>query len=244
MAETSATSPETGEEPGREPCEEPGDEPGDQPDDEAPDKAGERVCVGQITGVRGLKGEVCVRSFTADPEAIAGYGPLVDESGTRALRLRIVGHRKDALIVRVDGVGDRTAAEALNGIRLYVDRTVLPPPDEDEYYHADLIGLAAELVLEGGGPARPLGRVASVHDFGAGPVLELAVEGATPLLVPFSRAAVPEVDLRRGRLLVSALPGLIWPVDQPEDGQARNRQGKHSSGKRPLDDASDAGGSE
>src|SRR5512147_2832245 len=142
-----------------------------------------RVCVGQIIGARGLKGELCVRSFTADPEAVAAYGPLATDSGKPALRLHIAGRKKSALIVRVDGIDDRSAAEALRGTGLYVDRAKLPPPAEDEFYHADLIGLIVESANDA---SRSVGEVAAVHDFGAGPLLEIEVSGsASPVLIPF-----------------------------------------------------------
>lgn len=171
-----------------------------------------RVCVGEIGAPRGLRGEFCLRSFTADPRAVAGYGPLTTDRGDPPLRLRIVGEKKGALIVRAEGIDDRTAAEALRGCRLFVARAALPGPDEDEFYYADLIGLQARFDADDG--AAP-GRVSAVHDYGAGPVLEIEREGAPSVLVPFSKAAVPDVDLAAGRLTVSPLPGLIAPI---EDG--------------------------
>jgi 16S rRNA processing protein RimM len=175
-----------------------------------------RVCVGRITGARGLKGELCIQSFTADPEAVAAYGPLSTDSGERVLRLRIVGTRKNALIARVDGVDDRSAAEALRGTRLYIDRARLPPPAEDEFYHADLIGLMAEIGESENDTSRSLGEVSAVHDFGAGPVLEIQTAGAPPVLVPFTKEAVPEVDIDGGRIIVAPLPGLFRSDDEPE----------------------------
>lgn len=175
-----------------------------------------RVCVGRIIGARGLKGELRVRSFTADPEAVAAYGPLATDSGERVLRLRIVGTTKNAIVVRVDGIDDRAAAEALRGTGLYVDRAKLPPPAEDEFYHADLIGLVAVLAGCENGALRPLGEVAAVHDFGAGPLLEIETSGAPPVLVPFTRKAVPEVDIAGGRIVVAALPGLFGADRGPE----------------------------
>jgi 16S rRNA processing protein RimM len=175
-----------------------------------------RVCVGQITGARGLKGELCVRSFTVDPEAVAAYGPLATDSGERVLRLRIVGIRKNAMVVRADGIDDRSAAEALRGSGLYIDRAKLPPVAENEFYHADLIGLIAELAESENGPSRSLGEVAAVHDFGAGPLLEIEASGAPPVLVPFTEEAVPEVDIEGGRIVVAPLPGLFGTYCGPE----------------------------
>jgi 16S rRNA processing protein RimM len=147
---------------------------------------------------------VRIKSFTAEPAAIAAYGPLEDEAGKRRFAIEIVGHGKSVLLARVEGIADRDAAERLKGIRLYVARAALPPPGEEEYYHADLLGLAVEL-----DDGTPLGRVKAVHDFGAGDSLEVERPGKAPVMVPFTRAAVPVVDLAHGRLVVSPLPGLL-----------------------------------
>jgi 16S rRNA processing protein RimM len=180
------------------------------PASESPDeKQGRRVCVGQIAGARGLKGEFFVRSFTADRHAVADYGPLSTEAGDRLLRIWVVGMTKNGLVVRAEGIDDRSAAEALQGTRLYVSRQALPPPAEDEFYHADLIGLEAELAGGDGAPLRRLGRVAAV------PVLEIADTGSVPLMVPFSKEAVPEVDVAGGRIVVAPLPGLLGPDAEP-----------------------------
>ena len=154
------------------------------------------VCLGVITGVHGVRGLVKVKSFTEVPEDVAAYGPLTDEDGERVLTLTVTGRSKDALLVRFEGVADRDQAQALKGTRLYVARDVLPALDEEQtYYHADLLGLAAE-----DRDGHPLGRVAAVHNFGAGDILELDGEGRR--LVPFTRQAVPVVDLEGGRLVV------------------------------------------
>ncbi len=147
-----------------------------------------------------------IKSFTARPEDVAAYGPLADQTGCRHLELRLIGAAKGVLIARLPGVEDRNRAEELRGLRLYLPRAALPPPAEDEYYHADLIGLAAVL-----GDGTPLGQVRAVHDFGAGDTLEIARPGAPPAMVPFTRAVVPIVDLEAGRLVVEPPPGLIDP---------------------------------
>ena len=156
-----------------------------------------------MVGAHGVKGLVRVRPFTAEPESIACYGAVQDESGRR-LTLEAVGRAKGAVLARVEGVADRNQAEALKGTRLYVERRALPAIEEaDTYYHVDLIGLLAE-TPEG----QALGRVTAVHDFGAGDVLEIEPPLETggkrgeSLLVPFTREAVPEVDLRQGRAVV------------------------------------------
>lgn len=145
-----------------------------------------------------------VKSFTQHPEDIAAYGPLADETGQRQLELRLLGTAKGVLIARLPGVEDRNRAAELRGLHLYLPRAALPQPAEEEYYHADLIGLAATL-----SDGTPFGHVRAVHDFGAGDTLEIAREGAPPAMVPFTRAIVPIVDLEAGRLVVEPPPGLI-----------------------------------
>ncbi|PIW31192.1 MAG: 16S rRNA processing protein RimM [Rhodospirillales bacterium CG15_BIG_FIL_POST_REV_8_21_14_020_66_15] len=177
----------------------------------------ERVCLGVIVGTRGLKGDLKVKSFAQVPEDIAAYGTLEDESGNRRIELRVTGQAKGVLIARADGVDDRTAADKLKGLRLYVGRDRLPPPDEDEYYHSDLIGLAAEA------PQGGLGTVRQVYDFGAGDVLEIAGGEFGTVMVPFTRACVPVVDLAGGRLVVDPPDGLLemggGANGQEEDGR-------------------------
>lgn len=161
-----------------------------------------RVCVGVIAGARGLKGEVRVKSFTARPEDVGAYGPLSDEAGTRTLKLTVTGPAKDAVIARVEGVADRTAAEALKGVRLYVARAALPEAAEDEYYHADLLGLRVE-VAGGGDRTEAWGAVKAVHDFGGGTLIEIERPDGATVMLPFTKAAVPEVDIAGGRLVVA-----------------------------------------
>ncbi len=177
------------------------------------------ICLGVIAGAHGLAGAVRVHSFTAEPEAIAAYGPLSDEAGERTFRLAIVGRIKNALICCIDGISDRTAAEGLRGMGLYVPRAALPALAEEEYYHADLIGLRADVCGAAAEDSGWLGRVVAVHDFGAGPVLEIAEGPGGSVLIPFTRAAVPEVDLAAGRIGVAPLPGLLAPA---ESDDARN----------------------
>ncbi|MEM7506884.1 MAG: ribosome maturation factor RimM [Pseudomonadota bacterium] len=164
------------------------------------------VCVGAIAGAFGVKGEARVKSFCADPEAIGIYGPLLAEDG-RSFEIRITRAVKGGFAARLSGVPTREAAEALKGTRLYAPRDRLPEPDEDEYYHADLIGLE---VLDTGGA--PLGMVRAVFDHGAGDMLDVVGERA--ILIPFTREAVPTVDLKTGRIVADP-PGEI--VARPED---------------------------
>lgn len=173
-----------------------------------------RVCVGVVTGAHGVRGAVRVKSFTAEPEGVARYGPLEDERGERHFTLSLVGSAKGVVIARIPGIDDRDRAEALRGLRLYLPREALPPPGEEEYYHADLIGLAAALA-----DGTPVGRVRAVHDFGAGDTLEIERPEGQPILVPFTRAIVPVVDLDAGRLVLDLPEGLLDPP-----ARARRRQ--------------------
>ncbi|WP_158046505.1 ribosome maturation factor RimM [Skermanella pratensis] len=187
-----------------------------------PDATGARVCVGQIVGVHGVRGLVKLKSFTGDPAAIADYNPLTDHTGTRRFTVELQSAMKDYWLARVQGVADRTAAEALRGVLLHVDRDRLPPPeDEDEFYHADLIGLP---VLRPDGER--IGTVIAVHDFGGGDMLELALPDRRTAMVPFTKAIVPVVDVAGGRIVADPPEDLLAPPGAPdrdrddEDGDA------------------------
>jgi 16S rRNA processing protein RimM len=167
------------------------------------------ILVGVVTGPHGVGGVVRLKSFTARPEDIAGYRPLTDETG-RCYRLRVVGAGKGVLLARLAGVEDRNAAERLKGLRLYLPRSALPPAAADEFYHADLIGLAVV-----GDDGAAIGRVRAIHDFGAGDALEIEREAAPPAMVPFTREIVPVVDLEAGRVVIAPPPGLIDEIRPP-----------------------------
>ena len=169
----------------------------------------DRVCVGALAGAFGVKGEVRLKSFCADPEAIADYGPLHTEDGTRSFRVSLTGMVPNGFAARLTGVATREEAEALKGQRLYADRARLPALPDDEFYHADLIGLT---VADTGG--RVLGRVIAVHDHGAGDLLEVQGPGLkSTVLLPFTRAAVPTVDLAAGRIVADPPEGLFPDPD-------------------------------
>jgi 16S rRNA processing protein RimM len=157
-----------------------------------------RVCVAQIGAPHGVHGEVRLWSFTAEPLAVAEYGPLETEDGARAFEIEKIRPAKGHLVVRLSGVDNRGAAAQLTNVRLFVPRERLPKPAEDEFYHADLIGLAA---VDRDGKAQ--GKVAAVHNFGAGDILEIepAAGGAT-MMLPFDEATVPKVDIAAGRIVV------------------------------------------
>ncbi|MCH7937799.1 MAG: 16S rRNA processing protein RimM [Proteobacteria bacterium] len=159
----------------------------------------DRVCIGAISGVRGLKGEVRIKSFTADPDDIAAYGPVSTDGGERSFDIRVTAHAKGLIIARLSGIDDRDAAEALKGERLYVLKSALPEAEDGAYYHADLIGLGAETAA-----GEKLGIVKAVHNFGAGDVIEITGDGdKVGLMVPFTAEVVPVVDIENGRIVVS-----------------------------------------
>ena len=166
-----------------------------------------RILLGVIGRPHGVRGLLRVHAYAADPASLEGYGPLVDDAGRR-WRLRWRGQGVAELRDEADHpVADRTAAERLVNQRLWTTRDRLPAPEEDEYYLADLVGLDARDAA-----GAPLGRVAEVHDYGAGASLEITRPGHPPLLVPFTRACVPAVDLAGGTVTV-ALPD---EVEVPE----------------------------
>jgi 16S rRNA processing protein RimM len=164
----------------------------------------DRVCVGAIAGAFGVRGEVRLKSFCAEPRAIADYGPLWSEDGTRAFAVTLGPAVSGGLAARLSGVTSREAAEALKGVRLFAERAALPALGDDEFYHADLIGL---VVADTGGAV--LGRVAAVLNHGAGDILEVRrADGGETLLLPFTRAVVPTVDLA-ARRIVADPPGAV-----------------------------------
>jgi 16S rRNA processing protein RimM len=159
-----------------------------------------RVLVAEIGAAHGLRGEVKLRSFTEDPMAVQGYGVLEGEDG-RTFTIESLKPAKGHVIARLAGVSDRTGAEALRGVKLYVPRERLPAPEDETFYYADLIGLAA--VASDG---RTLGKVVAVHNFGAGDLIEVEA-GSGTVMLPFTAAVVPEVDLAAGRLVVDPPAG-------------------------------------
>lgn len=173
------------------------------------------VCVARIGAAHGVRGAVKLWTFTEDPFAVRHYGPLLSKDGKRQFEVAQAREAKDHLVATFKGVTTRDEAERLNGIELYVAREKLPATDEDEYYHTDLIGLDA-VTTDG----EPLGRVLAIHNFGAGDIIEIAPLKGPTMLLPFSNAVVPEVDLACGRVVV-ALPQEIAAEDEGNDPSAR-----------------------
>ncbi|WP_172292259.1 ribosome maturation factor RimM [Pseudoruegeria sp. HB172150] len=165
----------------------------------------DRICVGAFAGSFGVKGEVRLKSFCADPEAIADYGPLWSEDGKRQFALNLTQSIKSGFAARVDGIATKEQADTLRGVRLYADRDALPDLPDDEYYHADLIGLE---VRDTGGAL--LGTVKAVLNHGATDLLEVTGAGLKePVLLPFTLAIVPTVDLSAGRIVADPPEGLF-----------------------------------
>jgi 16S rRNA processing protein RimM len=163
-----------------------------------------RICVGAFAGSYGVAGEVRLKSFCAEPEAIAAYGPLYTEDGTQSFTIRLTRPVAGGLGARVTGINSKEQADALKGVSLFVDRAQLPSLPDDEFYHSDLIGLEAR---DTGGML--LGQVSAVHNHGAGDLLEITGAGRKQaLLLPFTLAVVPTVDLAAGRIVVDPPEGL------------------------------------
>jgi 16S rRNA processing protein RimM len=175
------------------------------------------VVVAQFGAAHGIKGEVRLKSFTQDPLSVADYGPLTASDGRtfeiEAARAAAGSSSPEMLVVRLKGVADRNAAEKLNGLELSVPQDRLPPAEEGEYYHADLIGLSA--VTPSG---TILGTVVGVPNYGAGDLLEIAPPAGNTILIPFSDAAVPEVDIAGGRVVVDPPRGLLGDDREEEEG--------------------------
>lgn len=165
--------------------------------------ATDRICVGAVAGSYGVSGEVRLKSFCAEPEAIAEYGPLFTEDGTRSFTVRLTRPVAGGLGARLSKVLTKEQADALKGVSLYVGRDRLPSLPDDEYYHSDLIGLE---VRDTGGVM--LGQVTAMHNHGAGDLMEIGGPGHKVVLVPFTLAVVPTVDLALGRVVVDMPDGL------------------------------------
>jgi len=167
--------------------------------------AEDRVCVGAIAGAFGVHGEVRLKSFCAEPSDIATYGALTTEAGEATFEVEITRQINNGFAAQISNVATKEDADALKGTRLFAPRSALPSLPDDEFYHADLIGLA---VFDTGGKA--LGAVSAVHNHGAGDLLEIQGPGLkTAVLLPFTRAAVPTVDLAAGRIIADPPEGVF-----------------------------------
>jgi len=180
------------------------------------------ICVGQIGAPHGVRGEVRLRSFTGEPQAIAAYGPLQTEDG-RSLEIASMRPAKEGFVATFAGISDRDAAAELTNARLYVARDKLPEPEPDEFYHADLIGLA---VVDASGTN--IGTVVALHNFGAGDLIEVQLDSSAKTeLIAFDERHVPVVDIAAGKIVVDA------SIDAPQTPPpVRGRSTAKRSGRR------------
>ena len=190
---------------------------------------------GIVVGAQGVRGLVRVKTFTETPGVIANYGPLFDENGGRQFQLTLVEARPTIAVVKIDGVTSREAAEALKGLMLHIPRSALPEVEEDEFYHADLVGLVAETETEG-----RIGVVYSLDDFGAGELIEIALDaGGAPLVCPFTLAAVPVIDIAGGKVVLNPPKGL-WPPETKTKHTGPAKSGKRKRAKPVADEGDPA----
>jgi 16S rRNA processing protein RimM len=178
------------------------------------------ICVARIGAAHGVRGAVKLWTFTEDPFAVTRYGPLATKDGARRFEVAQARAAKDHLVATIKGVTTREEAERLNGLELYVAREKLPATGNDEYYHADLIGLVAVTSTN-----EPLGEVIAIHNFGAGDIIEIAPAAGTSIMLPFSNAVVPTVDLASGRVV----------IELPEDVEAGDPADETISARRPRE---------
>lgn len=178
-----------------------------------------RILMAQVGSAHGIQGEVRLKAFGDDPLALTDFGTLVSDDGQTYRITSLRPAKGQMLVARFKGIGDRTAAEALNGTKLYVDRDQLPDPEEDEFYQTDLIGCRA--IDETG---EIVGTVLAVPNFGAGDLLDLELSDGSTLLVPFSEDYVPEIDIARRIVTVASLEKFQTTDeaedDEPEQGDA------------------------
>src|SRR5437868_6157436 len=158
---------------------------------------GAQICIARIGAPHGVRGAVKLWTFTEDPMAVKQYGPLTTKDGARQFEVATAREANGHLVATLKGVATREDAERLNGLELYIAREKLPDTDDGEYYHADLIGLAAVNAAN-----EPIGRITAIHNFGAGDIIEIAPPHGATLLLPFTDAVVPTVDLAAGRVVI------------------------------------------
>lgn len=168
-----------------------------------------RICVGKILGAHGVRGLAKIASFTAEPESVAAYGPVSDETGKRRWTLTLQSWNKDHFLARLSGVDTREQAQALRGTSLYVPRTALPAATGDSFYYADLIGLEARLDT-----GAVYGAVVAVTNYGASDILDIRRPDGTSVLLPFANAFVPDVHLADGWLRIIP-PEIVEPNESP-----------------------------
>jgi 16S rRNA processing protein RimM len=169
-----------------------------------------RICIARIGAAHGVRGEVKLWPFTHDPMAVMHYGPLTTKDGKHAFEVERARVVKDHLVAVLKGITSREDAERINNLELYISRDKLPATDDDEYYHADLIGLRAI-----GAQGEAIGKVLAIHNFGAGDIIEITPPQGAALLLPFTNAVVPTVDLANGHVVI-VMPTEIEGEEKPK----------------------------
>ncbi|MDR1026017.1 MAG: ribosome maturation factor RimM [Lactobacillus sp.] len=171
-----------------------------------------KICLGVITGVHGIKGEVKVKSFTEIPEDIDQYGQVESQDGSKKFDIKVVGNSKELLRVKIKGVDDRNAAESLKGTEFYVSRDLLPDLDEEEFYHTDLIGLNVKSP-----DGEVIGKVLALYNFGAGDLIEIKFNSDNKVeMIPFTLAYVPEINIKDAIIVSSEALELIKSEKEDE----------------------------
>ena len=173
-----------------------------------------KICIAQIGAAHGVRGEVRIKLFSDDPKSLTQYGALSNADGSRTFAIETSRLSKTVYVCRIKGLRDRNEAEALNGVKLYIDRDQLPELDEEEFYHSDLIGLEAR--LEDG---TQLGSIVGIPDFGAGDLLDIAPKKGKGFYLPFTLAVVPHVNVSEGYVTVVPPEGWLDEVDASEKAQ-------------------------
>lgn len=168
-----------------------------------------RICLGAIVGVHGIRGDVKIKSFTHIDKGIGSYGLLSNKSGDKQFSLKVIGYSKELLRAKIKGVDDRNTAETLIGTELWCERTCLPPLGENEFYHADLIGLDVRFEHE------KVGKVLGLYNFGAGDILEIELNGQNEM-IPFTKEYVPEIEIEKGYIIIAKL-GLEFEEESEDE---------------------------
>ena len=169
------------------------------------------ICIGAVAGAFGVHGQIKVKPFTGDPKAVTSYGPLLDENGNTVLtpgkKTRLA---KAFVVISAAEVKNRDQAEALKSTKLYIHRSALPAPGEDEFYYTDLIGLPVE-TTEG----EPKGKIKAIHNFGGGDLLEIQSPHEKDWYHPFTKLAVPTIDIKGGRVIIDIVEA--DPVERSDE---------------------------
>lgn len=186
-----------------------------------------RICLGVIVGAKGIGGEVRIKSFTENPEDVGAYGPVESEDGSQVWTVKVMGEAKGTVTAKLKGITDRNQAEALRGQKLFVDRAKLPAVDDGSYYHADLVGL--DVVLTTG---EAMGSISAVHNFGAGDIIEVDHGNNETTMVPFSQAAIAEVNIKDGIVRVVPLQGLFDDGDEMDEDAEKDDDAKGDDDNR------------